>query len=298
VEERLGSETALWLTPTLGSMLFWGVAQGLVKKYIGEVAPARFCLYYALANAGVSLAFWAFHETPPPFGHENREFASWGLLAYGLDGIAWIFYYQSIVHGPISIVGTLSAAYPALTVIFARAFLHEVIGAAQLLGVVAVITGCLVLAYTPPEAQARRTQRRWMAYAGAALVIWGASGTLIRYAYQFPGAHEANMALFIALGGLATLGVYGVLFGRQGATSGGEWLRAFGPMATMAIGSLLAAVAYKTGPASLVTPLSGAYPVVTLGFAWAVLKERPTKLQWIGIALVLAGMALTTATVG
>lgn len=66
-------------------------------------------------------------------------------------------------------------------------------------------------------------------------------------------------------------------------------------MATMAVGSLLAAIAYKKGPASIVAPLSGAYPVVTLGFAWLVLKERPTAVQLAGIALVLVGMALTTS---
>ena len=84
--------------------------------------------------------------------------------------------------------------------------------------------------------------------------------------------------------------------GRRGAEgSRAEWLRAFGPMATMALGSLLVAIAYKHGPASLVTPLAGAYPVVTLAFAWAVLKERPSRLQWGGIAAVLLGMVLTTA---
>jgi drug/metabolite transporter (DMT)-like permease len=285
----------VWLAPTLGAMLTWGIAQGLVKKYIGEVPPARYCLYYALANAAVSLTFWTFHDTPPALAPENRQFALWGLGAYLLDGIAWIFYYQSILYGPISIVGTLSAAYPALTVIFARALLAETLGATQLLGVVAVIAGCLALAYTPPEDRAKQTQRRWMAYAGAAILIWGVNGTMIRYAYRFPGAHEANMALFIAIGGLSTLGVYGLLFGRRGATSRGEWLRSVGPMATMAVGSLLAAVAYKKGPASIVTPLSGAYPVVTLAFAWAVLQERPTGLQRIGIVLVLVGMVLTTA---
>jgi drug/metabolite transporter (DMT)-like permease len=285
----------VWLAPTLGAMLTWGIAQGLVKKYIGEVPPARFCLYYALANAAVSLTFWTLHDTPPAFAAQNRQFAIWGLGAYLLDGIAWIFYYQSILYGPISIVGTLSAAYPALTVIFARAFLAERLGATQLLGVVAVVAGCLALAYAPPEDRAEQTQRRWMAYAAAAILIWGVNGTMIRYAYRFPGAHEANMALFVAIGGLSTLGVYGLLFGRQGAASRGEWLRSFGPMATMAVGSLLTAVAYKKGPASIVTPLSGAYPVVTLAFAWAVLRERPTGVQRIGIVLVLVGMVLTTA---
>ena len=132
-----------------------------------------------------------------------------------------------------------------------------------------------------------------MAYAGAAILIWGVSATLIRYAYRFPGAHEANMALFLGMGGLATLGVYGLLFGRRGA--GREWGRSLGPMATMAAGSLLAAIAYKKGPASIVTPLSGAYPIVTLGFAWALLRARPSLVQWAGIVLVLLGMVLTTA---
>ena len=62
----------------------------------------------------------------------------------------------------------------------------------------------------------------------------------------------------------------------------------------MALGGPLVALAIRYGPASLVTPLSGAYPVVTLGFAWAVLKERPSLLQWAAIASILAGFVLTT----
>src|SRR5262245_21039821 len=283
-----------WLAPTLGALVAWGIAQGLVKKYIGEVSAARFCLYYALANAIVNTAFWAISDSPPAFAAEGQQFAFWGLLAYALDGIAWIFYYQSITYGPISIVGTLSAAYPALTVIFARSFLGEELTMVQGVGVGAVLLGCVALAYSPSHANSG-TQKRWMLYAGVALVIWGVSGTLIRYAYSFPGAHEANLALFIAIGGLSTLGLYGVLKGAARGATRAELVRAIGPMATMAVGSLLVAIAYKSGPASLVTPLAGAYPVVTLGFAWLVLKERPTPLQWAGIAAVLLGMVLTTA---
>lgn len=283
-----------WLAPTLGALFAWGIAQGLVKKYIGEVSAASFCLYYAVANAVVNVAFWAYHDAPPAFAAESQEFAFWGLLAYVLDGIAWIFYYQSLTYGPISIVGTLSAAYPALTVIFAHVFLGEDLTVAQGLGVGAVLLGCLALAWSPSDSTVA-TDNRWKAYAGAALVIWGVSGTLIRYSYGFPGAHEANLALFIALGGLLTLGTYGVLKGAARSGSRTEWLRSVGPMSTMALGGLLVAIAYKHGSASLVTPLAGAYPVVTIAFAWAVLKERPTRLQWGGIAAVLAGMVLTTA---
>ena len=283
-----------WLAPTIAALFAWGIAQGLVKKYIGEVSAASFCLYYAIANAIVNVAFWAVHDTPPPFAAEGQQFALWGLLAYVLDGIAWIFYYQSLNYGPISIVGTLSAAYPALTVVFARTFLGEELTLTQGLGVAAVLFGCLALAWSPPDGE-RRSNGRWKWLAGIAVILWGMSGTLVRYAYGFPGAHEANLALFIAIGGLITLGVYGVANGALRGGSRAEWLRSFGPMSVMALGGLLVAIAYKNGPAALVTPLAGAYPVVTIAFAWAVLKERPAPLQWGGIALVLLGMVLTTA---
>jgi len=283
-----------WLAPTLGALFAWGLAQGLVKKYIGEVSAASFCLYYAIANAVVNIAFWLFHDAPPAFAAEGQQFAFWGLLAYVLDGIARIFYYRSLTYGPISIVGTLSAAYPALTVIFARTFLGEDLTLMQGLGVAAVLLGCLALAWSPSDSTTS-TNGRWKVLAAIALVIWGISGTLIRYSYGFPGAHEANMALFIAIGGIVTLGTYGVLSGAAHSASRTEFLRSFGPMSVMALGGLLVAIAYKHGPATLVTPLAGAYPVVTLAFAWAVLKERPSAVQWGGIGLVLLGMVLTTA---
>ena len=267
--------------------------------------PARFCLYYAVANAVVNVLFWASQDSPPILAPEGRMFLVLGLSAYVLDGIAWIFYYQSIVYGPISIVGTLSAAYPALTVVFAHYFLGETLSPFQVAGVVCVIAGCLGLAYSPPGPARRKTGTRWMPLAGAALLIWGVNGTLIRYAYAYYGenesniANEANLALLIAIGGMLTLGIYGFLFGRKGAMSSvREWSRSFVPMATMALGGLLVAIAYKKGPASIVTPLAGAYPVVTLGFAWAVLKERPTLLQWAAIASILAGFVFTTMGAG
>lgn len=290
----------LWLGPTLTATFAWGIAQGLVKKFVGEVPPARFCLYYALANAAVTTLFWTLYGTPVDnvFAAENREFLYFGLGAYILDGIAWIFYYQSIVYGPVSIVGTLSAAYPAITIVLARFVLSEKLATPQYVGVALVLAGCLALAYTPPPkegqdpAAAKKTQRRWMGFAGAALAIWGVNGVLIKHAYNLPGASSGNLALFIAMGGLMTLGIYGFLFGRKGATQG--LARSFGPMAIMAFGGLMAMLAYEHGNASIVTPLSGAYPVITLAFAAVILKERPTRLHWAGIASILVGGLLTT----
>src|SRR5687767_1206759 len=152
-----------WLIPTLAGLFFWGIAQGLVKKYIEGVSPARFCLYYAVANAIVGFSFWLFKdEKPALFALENRAFLVYGLLAYVLDGIAWIFYYQSVVAGPISIVGTLSAAYPGLAILFARFFLQENLTTTQYIGAIGIIVACIGLAYTPAEQESKKKHFRWV----------------------------------------------------------------------------------------------------------------------------------------
>jgi uncharacterized membrane protein len=121
----------LWLTPALLALLLYGLGQGFVKMWITEVPPARFCLYFACARA-VVMGFY-FLATPhtPVFAAEGRHVLVIGVLAYLLDGTGWIMYFESISAGPITIVGTLSAAYPALTIVFAHWFLGETLSPLQ-----------------------------------------------------------------------------------------------------------------------------------------------------------------------
>ncbi|HKQ36860.1 MAG TPA: EamA family transporter [Verrucomicrobiae bacterium] len=281
----------VWLTPTLMALLLWGLGQGFVKKWISEVPPARFCLYFVVAKALVNVGYFLTHEHPPPFAPEGIRFLLTGIFAYSLDGLGWILYFESIVAGPITIVGTLSAAYPALTVLFARIFLGEQLNALKYVSVALVIAGCLGLAYSPPDPAAKATKKRWIPFAGAALILWATSQTLVKWSSNFPNANEANMILFNTFGGVLTLGVYGFLKGRKGVHSIREWGKSFLPMGMMAGGDLGVIIALaRNGPASLVSPISGAYPLVTLVFAALVLKERITILQVISVAMILAGI--------
>jgi drug/metabolite transporter (DMT)-like permease len=281
-----------WLTPALIALLLYGLGQGLVKKWIGEVPPARFCLYYVFATSIVNLGFFFSNEHPPLFAPESRQFLEFGVLAYLVDGTAWILYFRSIVEGPVAIVGTLSAAYPALTVVFARLFLHEQLAPEQYAAVTLVIGACIGLAYAPGSAHGPITSRRWIPLSMLALLGWGASNTLIKYCYTLPQASEFSLALCSSMGGALSLGVYGLLRGRQGPHSLREWLHSFVPMGMMAGGSLGIIIAARYGPISIVTPLIGAYPVVTLIYAALILKERITRLQYGCIAAIVLGVLL------
>jgi hypothetical protein len=223
-----------------------------------------------------------------------------GILAYIGDGLGWVFYFQSILMGPITIVGTLSAAYPALTVVFGRVFLGETLLTRQYIGVIFVVLGCLGLAYSPPdrsqndpEAPPRNFQ--WIGLSLIALILWAGSQTLVKFSYSFPQASEVNLALCNTVGGALTLGVYGVLKGHGYRLAPGNWIRSLLPMGMMAGGDLGVIIANRFGPISIVTPITGAYPAVTLGFAALVLKEAVTKLQWLCLVFILFGMYLASA---
>ena len=114
-----------------------------------------------------------------------------GLVhAYILDGLGWILYFESSILGPITIVGTLSAAYPALTLLFAQIFLKEQLLTEQYLGVGMVIFGCLGLSYSPADPEGKTTNRRWIPLALAALACWGAAQTLVKYSYSLPSSES------------------------------------------------------------------------------------------------------------
>jgi drug/metabolite transporter (DMT)-like permease len=290
----------VWLVPALLALSLYGVGQGFVKKYIADVAPARFCLFFVVAKSVVNIGYYLVTDHPAPLSGEAPAFWALGIFAYVLDGLGWIFYFRSILLGPITIVGTLSAAYPALTVLFAAIFLGERLLPAQYTGVAMVIAGCVMLSYSPAGSSQKPTDRAWIGLAATALVLWGSAQTIVKYAYGFDGAHDSFMALCNTVGGGLTLGTYGLLYGRRAAGTAStserarEWSRSFLPMSMMAGGDLGVIVASRYGPISIVTPLTGAYPIVTIAFAAIVLRETVHLLHYMGIAAVLIGMYLAT----
>jgi len=285
----------MWLSPALIALMLYGVGQGLVKKYSGEVPPARFCLYYFAAKAVVNLGYFFTQPHPDILADDGHTFLLLGALSYVLDGSAWILYFESIVAGPITIVGTLSAAYPALTVLFARMFLSETVSPQQYLAVGVVMAGCLGLSYSPAGASDKITSKRWIPLSFMALILWAASQTLMKYAYAFPQASEVNLALCSTIGGAMTVGAFGLLKGNQPAHSLRGWIHSSLPMSMMAGGDLAVLIATRYGPISIVAPMTGAYPVVTLGFAALILKERITPLQWACLTGIIGGMCLLPA---
>jgi drug/metabolite transporter (DMT)-like permease len=130
----------------------------------------------------------------------------------------------------------------------------------------------------------------WMAYVGVAIVLWGVCGLFMKLGTNRVSARSMViwvtvgflvllpfMWKFTSLSGLSTLVItVGMLAGLVNGL--GNWA--------------VFACLEKGAKASVAIPLTALYPLFTVFLATAFLKERPTPLQWLGIALALAGGAM------
>ena len=130
----------------------------------------------------------------------------------------------------------------------------------------------------------------WMIYAAIAIVLWGVNGLFMKLGTNRISAR--SMVIWVTAGfvillpwmwklaGLAGLGTQVILVGLiAGAVNGlGNWA--------------VFACLEKGAKDSVAIPLTALYPLCTVALATAFLKERPTGLQWIGIALAVAGGAM------
>ena len=73
----------------------------------------------------------------------------------------------------------------------------------------------------------------------------------------------------------STINVYGILSG-----------------VALAVGLLFYYFALEGAKVTVIVPLTATYPVVAVLLAFVLLRERPQPLQWVGVILVVAGVAL------
>lgn len=130
----------------------------------------------------------------------------------------------------------------------------------------------------------------WMVYAGVAIILWGVNGLLMKLGTNRVSAR--SMVIWVTAGfivllpfmwrsaTLTGLSTRVVLVGLiAGAVNGlGNWA--------------VFACLEKGAKASVAIPLTALYPLCTVALATAFLKERPSALQWLGIALAVAGGAM------
>lgn len=130
----------------------------------------------------------------------------------------------------------------------------------------------------------------WLFFSLAAILLYGIWGALTKVALRH--LDWAQVSLLYVLVGLLAIGGYIFLFGRRATWSSHGLALAVAAGVLGASGLICIYLALERGKASVIVPLTGAYPVVTVIIAALVLGERISVVQGLGIALAAVGIGL------
>ena len=137
-----------------------------------------------------------------------------------------------------------------------------------------------------------------------AAVGWGFSFSCLAFTMGsgLPGATEEKQFLLMVFGDGMIMIPFALIFGRKTDVHSWSGIKlAAIPMAFFALGNICMpqAMAADTEGQSggLVGAISAAYPMVTLAFAFIVLKEKIIKFHLFAIAVVIAGIMTCTGAV-
>jgi drug/metabolite transporter (DMT)-like permease len=304
-----------WLLWTLVAVFCWGV-WALLGKLIGDVlSPA---LTQALSTIGLipvilalglnrqvvgrasrlpggRLALEGTHagETPPAADEtpapplQRRRGALFALGAGTLTCLGNVAYYSVLNRGAkAATVVPLTALYPVVTVLLAVIILKERLNVIQIAGIVL----SLIAIYLFNVQQEQGFLSAWLLVALIPIMLWGIAGLLQKLATNDISG-ELSTLWFLA----AFVPVAACILVQQSlpaSISPRTWLLVSALGLTFALGNyaLLAAFA-SNGKASVITPLAGLYPLVSIPIAIFLLGERIGWRESLGITLALVSAA-------
>ncbi len=279
-----------WLLLASVDMMAWGVGQVLVKRATDRLGAVTMILFVTLVD-GV-LYFGLFLASGQPLA------ASWTTYAYATAasavGIAgYILYFEALLRGNVSVVATITAGSPIVTIAGALLFLGEIPSAAQATGMALLVAVILILSYEPVGAEWKVPVAVTLSV--AILFLWGAWGLFTKVAVDAPGFGPWQILLFYSASNfIAGLPYY--LWRRKRFPppdpSPGAYALGLAGFLLLMTGIVASTVALSIGDASLVTAVGGCAPVVTTLIAFAVLREKITPVRALAFLLFIPGIVL------
>jgi len=277
----------------------WG-ALSAVSFGVGDLA-ARFssralgafrALFGTLLVGAVLVTAWVVWSAPPmawPLQH------LWLLAANGiLVTLAILLLYKALARGPVSVAAPLVATYPAFVVAIAVA-LGARPTAIQWIAMAGVLLGAVLLGVAAEEGEkhkegARQSVMPTVLMAGAAAAIYALSVVAGQRAVPVFGelqtlwsARVVSLAAIVVL--MAAL--------RISPVAPRRWWPVLALQGVLDTGGFLFLFIGSAGQDPEVAAVTGScFGAVTTLLAWLVLRERITPLQWCGIVVVFAGVAV------
>ena len=274
-----------WFIWSLAALVSWGV-WALLSKLIGDALSAA--QSQALSTLGLLPVIAALSRTREGFGAFDQRRGMAAAFAAGmLSSLGNVAYYQALNMGVnAATVIPLTALYPLVTIALALAFLKESLNAVQIAG----IALSLLAIYLLNVPNAGGILWPWLAVALIPIALWGAAGFLQKISTHHLSGEASTLWFLLAFVPVAIL----ILLTQPwpASLSARTWLLAgaLGLFFSLGNYALLAAFAQQ-GKASIITPLTALYPIVSVPAAILFFGEKVGIREWAGIGLALVSVA-------
>jgi uncharacterized membrane protein len=277
-----------WLIWTVATLLAWGV-WAILAKLIGDaLAAAQSQILSTLGMLPILAVLAVNRETR---GGQNRRRGV--FLAFGSGVVSCLGnlpYYAALGGGgKAATVVPLTSLYPLVTVLLAAVLLKERLNRIQTCGV--ILSLAAIYLFNVPDEEGYFS--RWIVLALASIVLWGCAALLQKMAtneISGPASAFWFLAAFVAVGG--GMLVYEPL---PEEISARLWLLVAALGFTLAAGNLTILLAFGAGgKASIITPMAGLYPLVSIPIAILALGETMGGRESLGVGLAVAGVVALT----
>jgi len=286
----------------LATALCWGGADLFARFATRKIGTMRTMLYMQfIGTILISLVMpllggWGrlFHGPAP------APLWAWGILAGLLNTCSTLGLYRSFEIGKMSVVAPLSASYPVLTMILSM-LTGERLTAVRVLGMVLAIIGVVFVARgeTAPGELKEGAERGspTKRFAGVGWALFSAVGFGVMFwllgIRVVPLLGSASSVWIIRLTSFSATALVMPVLGRMKNGPAGKvpwWILLVGLLDTTAY--VFNNFGMKMEQVSVVSVLASLYGAVTVGLAAVILKEKVSRMQWIGIASIFAGIVL------
>jgi uncharacterized membrane protein len=286
-----------WLSYTLTATAIWGV-WGLVSAVVArEVSPLE---TQVISTLGVVPAALLLFLSPRWKQGSNLKLGILLSALTSLSGTAGnLCMLRALsLNGPVSIVLPVSGMFPLVTALMAMVLLRERLNRVQILGFF-LAAAAIYLSGQAPGASAmdalhgirmETLATPWMFWTFTALVTYGVSAYLQKIT-TFYCSNELCTIVFALVWIPVAFAIYLLVPGLSFKLSGMGWVLSVLFGALIGIGSLVTFASYRWGKASVVTPIIGLYPALTVLLAVPVLKEPMGMVRAISVGLALAAGA-------
>jgi len=266
----------------------WGsgdIFGGVISRKIGGYSSSFWLYLFGLLISSLLIPFfWSSLGSISP--------QMWLLIiSLNIIGpIPVVALYEGIRVGNASLVGTMGAAFAALTVVLSVIFLGDRLSLFQTLSIIVILAG-LILSSTQLKSLNFKSifADKGVPYGLVAMVLWGIYYTFIRIPVRAIGWFWPSY--------FAILGVPILLIYMRLKKIKLEKLRSSRFLVFSFLNALLltgATFSYNfavmRGQTSIVAPIAGSYPILYVILTRFVFKDKLNKQQFLGILVTLVGI--------